>query len=266
MKKIALLLAIVLMVSMCSFAMAASTSLDLREMNLKDMRLVYTYNAFNLTTEDRMSIFGFNSEETTILVPSYSELVAALQSGRADYTILPYITAQYLVKTDPDAFKLTVLPNVTMKMKMILRSEDAQLADAISGAIAELKENGKVYSLMETLVYGVDNVSEANAASEAKLFEGADTLYVGVSGELPPMDYVAADGQAAGFNVALVQEIAKILEKNVVFVVIPTEAKYQALLSQKIDVFFWQGGVFELPQDIIGTESYLATGLAIVAK
>ncbi|MBQ5660201.1 MAG: transporter substrate-binding domain-containing protein [Lachnospiraceae bacterium] len=56
-----------------------------------------------------------------------------------------------------------------------------------------------------------------NSDPEAKdlpYFEGARTIKIGVTGDLPPMDFVAANGKAAGFNIALLTEIANRAQVN----------------------------------------------------
>ena len=67
----------------------------------------------------------------------------------------------------------------------------------------------------------------------------AETIRVGISGTLPPMDYATADGRPGGFNVALFGEISKLLGKNVEFVTVDPDAKFMALSSGTIDLFFW---------------------------
>ncbi len=61
-----------------------------------------------------------------------------------------------------------------------------------------------------------------------------------MSGDAPPLDYVAADGRPAGYNIALLGEISKIINKNIEIVSLESNAKYTALEAKKIDVFFWQ--------------------------
>ncbi|MBQ9497496.1 MAG: transporter substrate-binding domain-containing protein, partial [Selenomonadaceae bacterium] len=76
-------------------------------------------------------------------------------------------------------------------------------------------------------------------AVEIPMTDGADTIKVGVTGDLPPLDYVSADGKASGFNTALLAEIAKRSGKNVEIVDIDSGARAAALSSKQIDVVFW---------------------------
>lgn len=70
--------------------------------------------------------------------------------------------------------------------------------------------------------------------------EGAKTVFVGITGDYTPLDYIAADGRPAGFNVAFLSEISKLLHINFELVSLETQAKFQALRSKKIDVVFSQ--------------------------
>ncbi len=69
--------------------------------------------------------------------------------------------------------------------------------------------------------------------------DGAQTIKVGVTGDLPPLDYVSADGQPAGFNTAILSEIAKRLGRNVEVIDIESGARATALNAKQIDVIFW---------------------------
>ena len=64
-------------------------------------------------------------------------------------------------------------------------------------------------------------------------------LFGGVCGDLPPMDFVAANGQAAGFNIALLTEIANRAQVNFELIQIETGARAISLSSGKVDAVFW---------------------------
>jgi ABC-type amino acid transport substrate-binding protein len=81
-----------------------------------------------------------------------------------------------------------------------------------------------------------------NSDPEAKdlpKFDGARTIKIGVTGDMPPMDYVAANGKAAGFNIALLAEIANRAQVNFELIQIETGARAMALSSGKVDAVFW---------------------------
>jgi polar amino acid transport system substrate-binding protein len=91
-------------------------------------------------------------------------------------------------------------------------------------------------------------------AKELPHFDGARTIKIGVTGDLPPMDFVAADGKAAGFNIALLTEIANRAKVNFEIVQIETGARAMALSSGKVDVVFWTKGATCAVCNTTGTE------------
>ena len=61
---------------------------------------------------------------------------------------------------------------------------------------------------MDTLIETyITNISVNTSGDSPQ--NGEETYVVGVTGDLPPLDYVAADGTPAGFNVALMDAIAE---------------------------------------------------------
>ena len=60
-----------------------------------------------------------------------------------------------------------------------------------------------------------------------------------MTGDLPPLDLILADNSPAGFNTAMLAEIAKRLGRNIEIVQIETGSRSAALTSKLIDVVFW---------------------------
>ncbi|MBQ7733835.1 MAG: transporter substrate-binding domain-containing protein, partial [Synergistaceae bacterium] len=77
-------------------------------------------------------------------------------------------------------------------------------------------------------------------AVEFRDFENIDTkIKVAVTGDLPPIDFVNAEGKPAGFNTAVLAEIAKRLHVNIEIVNIDAGARAAALASKRVDAVFW---------------------------
>lgn len=70
-----------------------------------------------------------------------------------------------------------------------------------------------------------------------------------MTGALPPMDYVSADGSFAGFNTAILAEIGKRLERNIELVQVDSLGRALALAQGNVDVVFWTRGVPEMVHD-----------------
>ena len=81
--------------------------------------------------------------------------------------------------------------------------------------------------------------NEDPPAVKIEQIDGADTIKVGVTGDLPPLDLILADGTPAGFNTAVLAEISKRINKNIEIVTIDSSTRAAALMSGNVDVIFW---------------------------
>jgi len=199
--------------------------------------------------------------------PTSNELVTALKTRRVDGMMTTIETSKFLISADD---KLNILPD-SQKMKgglaMILRKTDETLLNELNMAIGILKENGTLERLYEQYISGVTVNALAQTPSQLSEIPGAQTILVGINGDLPPYDYISADGRPAGFNVALMSEISRVLEKNIKFVTIPSEARYSALLSsaRRMDLFFWFYGNLENDKLVL-TDTYAEVEECILTR
>lgn len=176
--------------------------------------------------------------EKIIYSDSNASALAMLKSGRANFIITADITADYVTQRNPEFKSFNCIDS--RDFVMVLRNSDAGLKDALDSAIAKLKESGKTDELYKKWVKELPVGEEPSMNKIEKVSDTAEVIYVGVSGDAPPLDYMAADGKPAGYNLALLAEISKIIGKNIEIVSIDSKARYAALESKKIDVFFWQ--------------------------
>ena len=165
------------------------------------------------------------------------DVLTALKAGKIDAAPMHQFAADYLLKRDLDLKSIPVKDEFEGGVIMAVRLEDQRLKAELDSAITILKENGTLKMLEEEWVTNLPATNEPSNNKVAKI-EGAKTIYVGVSGDYPPLDYVAADGLPAGFNVAILSEIGKHLNVNFEFVSMETQARFAALSSKKIDVIF----------------------------
>lgn len=166
------------------------------------------------------------------------DVLAALKSGKIDGYPSHQFAVDYLLKRDSQivAIPVTDVP-IEGQAIMAVRSEDTALKSMLDSAIVILKENGTIASIEKEWITDLPAENEPTY-KEIPAIEGAPSYYVGVTGDMPPLDYVASDGFPAGFNVALLSEIGKIIKVNFKFVPIETQARFTALASKKIDVIF----------------------------
>lgn len=111
-----------------------------------------------------------------------------------------------------------------------------KLRDRVNEALSAMKADGTLYRLQEEYL---TNPKANPAPAEFEAFDGAETVRVAVTGDLPPMDYTAEDGSPAGFNTALLSEIGKRLKVNIEIMNIESSARTISLTSGVADVIFW---------------------------
>ena len=135
----------------------------------------------------------------------------------------------------------------------------------------EMKADGTLDSLIQNELKAYINSDPV--AKDLPKFEGAQTIKVGVTGDIPPMDLVASNGKAAGFNIALLTEIANRAQVNFELVQIESSARPISLSSGKVDAVFWTKGVTcpvcgatgaEKIEGTLVTESYFSDYAALI--
>ena len=120
----------------------------------------------------------------------------------------------------------------------LMLEDNAQLRDTFNAAIADMKTDGTLDSLVETYIDGMIAGDEPQTI-ELPRFDGAKTVKVAVTGSLPPMDYVAPDGTPAGFNTAVLAEIGNRTGMNIELVQVDSVGRAMALSTGNVDVVFW---------------------------
>jgi len=172
-----------------------------------------------------------------IIFNSTSDVVTAVLTEKIDAGLRPKFVTDYYAKRNSDLKVIAPVKKVEGVIFMALRSEDQQLRNDLDKAITELQENGVLKALEEQWITNLPISTEPSNTEIAKI-NSTKTVYVGVSGDFAPIDYIAANGRPAGFNVALLSEIGKILNINIEFVSIASQARFLALSSKKLDVIF----------------------------
>ena len=120
----------------------------------------------------------------------------------------------------------------------LMMEDNATLRDEFNDAIAAMKADGTLDRLVKEQIDDLIDGGEIKTIEMTK-FDGAETVKVAVTGALPPMDYVAADGTPAGFNTAVLAEIANRIGKNIEIVVVDSLGRAAALSSGTVDAVFW---------------------------
>lgn len=208
------------------------------------------------TTDEAFEAITDHSEEdmvqsdnigNMIVVQSLSEALMMLQSGRGDVFLTIDPTARYLAAHNESLGAIAGL--LPVSMHILAGQGSADLIAQINDAIAAMGEDGTLAALETTYIEALID-SDVIEAIAMPVIEGADTYKVGVSGDVPPMDYTTADGQPAGFNTALLAKLSEALGVNFELVTIESGGRFYGLESGVIDLFFWQNGFVGAIEDM----------------
>ncbi len=176
----------------------------------------------------------------------------ALNAGDIDGLEVYETVAQYLTHSDPGLVQVMTFSEdadenafaryvreglLSNDFAFMFMEENTALRDEFNDALETITAEE-----MDKLVQ--DNITAAINGDEIDpiqmpVIEGAETVKVAVTGALPPLDYVAADGTPAGFNTALLAEISRRMGKNIELVVVDSVGRAAALASGAVDAVFW---------------------------
>ena len=188
-----------------------------------------------------------------VFYDSLDAMLMALNAGDISNMSVYNATADYLVANNDDLVKLFSFdfdPEgndfTSMMLKGILSNSFSfmmmkgreDLRDEFNAAITSMQEDDTLGKLIKDQMRDVVDGKEVKAI-EMPVIEGAETIKVAVTGSLPPMDYVAADGTPAGYNTAVLAEISKRIGKNIELVVVDSVGRAAALASGTVDAVFW---------------------------
>jgi polar amino acid transport system substrate-binding protein len=218
-----------------------------------------------------------DSSNVTIEFVNYNNLSAALmdlEAGKIVSIALEECTAEYIAaRNEKIVVSKTEEREIMTNFSMMTMENNKEVYDILNNAIVEMKADGTLDRLIENELKAY--IESDPVAKDLPHFDGAKTIKIGVTGDVPPMDFIAANGKAAGFNIALLTEIANRAQVNIELVQIETGSRPMALSSGKVDAVFWTKsnicGVCgaEGEEEIKGTlitESYFFDHIASIAR
>lgn len=174
----------------------------------------------------------------TLFYKNLSTMQMGLDSGSVDEISTYSCVAKYFIAKDPN---FEIVQGHGMKLSdsfcFAMLKDNIELKKNIDNAIKSMKEDGTLDKLVKE--YITDAKSDDPPSVEIPHIDFADTLKVAVTGDLPPLDLVLADGKPAGFNTALIAELGKRLNLNIEIIDIDGDARASALSSKRADVVFW---------------------------
>lgn len=202
--------------------------------------------------EEKTSLKGKQHNQPKFF-DNLKQMQLAVDSGTVDQISLYKCVADYLVATN-DKYEIVdnaALSKITDLFCFAVRKDDTELKTELDKAVNDMKADGTLDKLVQEYITDVksDNVPKVDLPH----VDGAQTIKVGVTGDLPPLDLIMPDNTPAGFNTAILAEISKRINRNIEVVQIESGARAAALTSKLIDVIFWVVVPFgndDIPADI----------------
>ena len=187
---------------------------------------------------DRLEGFILDLAKTRRVVHFYNSLLEmqmALRARKIDEINLPEAVGMYLISNNTNyevKFSLNMMPST---ISFGFKRGNTKLQKEFNTAINAMRKDGT----LKTLATKYINTTREPAPAKFTNFKGAETIKVAVTGDLPPIDYIAADGRPTGYNTAILSEIGKRLKKNIRLISVDSGGRSAALASDRADVVFW---------------------------
>ena len=179
------------------------------------------------------------SSHASVFFDSLPQMQSALQSGQIDEISTYRSVARYMMAKEP---RFSVLKDHSLEFIdsfcFALRNDEKELTVSLNKVIGDMQLDGTLERLTKEYITDISTEGDPPAV-EMPHFDGAQTVKVAVTGDLPPLDFVAANGMPAGFNTAVLAEIANRLNINFELVQVDSGARAAALTSKKVDIVFW---------------------------
>ena len=180
------------------------------------------------------------STHTTTFYDSLPLLQMGLESTSVDEASTYKCVADYLIARNS---KIEIInghnaAHLSDNFAFAMRASDTELKQQIDAAISAMKSDGTLDSITKTYITDLKGAEDPPEVA-IETYDDAQPLKIGVTGDLPPLDLVLANGEIAGFNTAMLSELGKRLHRNIQIVQIDSASRAAALTSNKIDVSFW---------------------------
>ncbi len=149
------------------------------------------------------------------------------------------VTAMYLMQTGDYA---VLTPEETpgkgeerLQFAFVFRPEDTALRDKMNEMLNSFEQNGMLEKLRRHYIYGEEGVSECTMDSKGK------TIYVGITGTVPPLEMVDIRNRVSGMAVELAKYFGAYTELKIKFVVLDNETALASLMNGQVDMLACYG-------------------------
>ena len=206
-------------------------------------------------------IFSASTKEAPVFsfFDTFNAMQMALDAGNIDEMLMPEAVAEYVINMT-GRYKIACIVKTTpITLNLGFRADDdPALRNKFNEAIMSMKADGTL-TILEDKYIAEPGIGDPEPV-EFEHYSNVDKVVkVAVTGDLPPIDFVNADGTPAGFNTAVLAEIAKRLKINIELVNIDSGARAWSLSSGRTDVVFW----FQSYKDLKGTQPDIPEGVVL---
>ena len=150
---------------------------------------------------------------------------------------------EYIAKRNHDLKLIDKNHNAILGYSMAMKKENSAVIEEINKAIQDMKNDGTLDRLVKENITDIGPDDPKPVA--IPVIHDAKTYKVAITGDLPPLDYVQADGTPAGFNVAVLSELVQRTKMNFQPVSVNAGGRGAALVSDKVDILFWTIGTYD---------------------
>ena len=153
-----------------------------------------------------------------------TDMQLALDSGQIDMLSTYQSVADYMFQKSSDKELLPTEKILSDSFCFAVRKGDTILKDDLNKAIKEMTTDGTLIKLSKQYIIEIKGGTEPPAVEISEI-EGADTIKVAVTGDLPPFDMISSDGTPTGFSTAVLSEVSKRIGKNIEMISIDSGAR-----------------------------------------
>lgn len=186
----------------------------------------------------------------------------ALAKGEIQSISVPDCIADFMVESDNS---YNIKGFIQLRYPVVLAfgftGKNALLHHLFNQALYSMENDGTLGKLILKYVNTI-GTTRPQTVSIPKI-DGAKSVKVALTGDLPPIDYVAEDGTPAGFNTAVLAEISRRLKINIEIIQVEAGSRASALISGRADCSFWFEGyskgseiTFDAPEGLIFSKPY----------
>lgn len=241
---------------------AGAFEADTAKGGVKDISGVKTLGGIESAMPENSALvfFGSTMGKTLAGYKAYKNMDAllfALKSGEVDAIWACDVTADFLLTKDTGLKKLNIsgmsdiqkTKDARFEFGMALKDTEGskKLGDDIDTVLSAMKSDGSLNEIIQKYIYSAwdfetdEGKEKRFYASDMRSSSGKNTIYVGITGAVPPLNMLDEDGKPYGFCVALMDEIGMRLGRGIEFVILDNETAFTSLMKGKVDLIFSYG-------------------------